>query len=375
MFHKKFWKYFIVRRIGILKYIFILFNCCMIFSVQNFKNVSKKKAICTSILFTIEIFISLVSIFIGIWQINLLREQPRSIANSLMNFVTAVFRIVLSWKMKSLEIISNELRISQCISSRQKKSKTYFYLLWIIYVVVSAILNVILNMFANIEYKSAFSNLFFRSHGGKTYFYTSISAYSVSQCLFNIMPMHIFPIYYSLICCQIKHALNNFLKILKKVCNVDYAMLYKQTMDLENVFYLANSNLDFLVFIIVLLNGANMYHAITLILYPQTYESSFHRALFYLICSTTFMCFFLMMAAAVKVNDCSAEISREVKKLPINYNRNVTPQLRFYFCMHEREMEMKIWGVGSIKRNFILAVSGTIFTYCILVDGIWISRK
>lgn len=363
-----------IRKTNILKYIFFLFNCSMIFSVPVFKKNSKKRIICKLILFSFEIFINLAYICIGICQIIILHSKPRSVANSFMNFVTVMFRFVLSWKLKTLEKYSRKLTASQCIFCKDNKRKIWLYLLWIIYVVLSGIIQSIISFYANAVYNSAFSDFFFRSFDSETYLYASVSAYTISLWLFNIMPMHIFAIYYSFICCHLKNLLGNLIKTLQKVRIVDYPTLYKLTLDTEKIFYLENSNLDILVFIIVLLNGACTYHVITLIMYPKTYESYLHITTFFLLCSSTFICFFLMIASAVKVNDYSAEVSREIKKLPLNKNSNVTPQLQ-YFCMLQRDMDMKIWGIGSIKRSFIIAAFGTIFTYCILVDGIWASKK
>lgn len=367
-------KVFNVREVNILKYIFFLFNCSMIFSVPMFKKNSRKKNICMSILFSFEVLINLAYICIGISQIIILHSKPRSIANSFMNFVTVVFRFVLSKKLMTLENYSQKLTISQRIFCEDNKWKMCLYLMWIIYVVLSNIIQTIISIYANVIYKSAFSDFFFRFFESEIYLYTSASFYTISLCLFNLMPMHIFAIYYSFTCCQLKNLLSNLIKILQKVHVVDYSTVYKLTHDTEKIFYLANSNLGFIVFIIVLLNGASTYHVITLIIYPQTYESYLHITSFSLLCFSTFICFFLMIASAVKVNDYSAEVSREITKMPLKKNSNVTPQFH-YFCMLQRDMDMKIWGIGTIKRSFIIAAFGTIFTYCILVDGIWASKK
>lgn len=50
-------------------------------------------------------------------------------------------------------------------------------------------------------------------------------------------------------------------------------------------------------------------------------------------------------------------------------DKNSSAQMRFEFYLG-RKMSMKIWGLGSITRSFILAATGTIFTYCVLVYGL-----
>ena len=360
---------------NILKYIFLLFHCDLVFAIPKFKKSSKNKIISLLIFFFAGIFVSLMHISITVTEFVSISMQSRTIGNFFMNFVTAVFRLVLCWKLKSLENLCNKLTSSFYISNMNKKSKIYFYLSWMIYIVVSDALLTILSLFASIKYATKFSELLLKDSENTIFFYAFVLVYVVSFILFSIMPMHVFMIYYSFICSQLKDVLDSFIKTLRNVSVVDYSTLYKQTIAIEKIFCLANKNLDFLVFISVLFNSANMYYIITVLLHRKLYPSYLHITTIYLLCSSTFISFLIMITSAVEVNDQSAEISALVKELPVNNNSKTRYEMRFYFCMLERDMNLKIWGVGPIKKSFIIGAFGTIFTYCILVNGIWESKE
>lgn len=81
-----------------------------------------------------------------------------------------------------------------------------------------------------------------------------------------------------------------------------------------------------------------------------------------------------MMISGIRVNDKLAQIMMIFKKLPYVGSSDVISQLRFQFEI-QRGSYVKAWGTGTIKRSFILKMFGTLFTYCLLIDGIWKTTK
>lgn len=130
-----------------------------------------------------------------------------------------------------------------------------------------------------------------------------------------------------------------------------------------------NENLDIFVFKAVLFNSGNVYYAVTMLLHPNTYVNYLQMGVICTLCLCSIINFIYMMISAIRVNDRLAEIMKMAKKISYDNISEAISQIRFQFEI-QKESDMKVWAMGTIKRSFILGMFGTIFTYCTIIDGI-----
>lgn len=184
------------------------------------------------------------------------------------------------------------------------------------------------------------------------------------------MPVHIFAIFYSLICCYLVDLFDNLKNVLENNRNVDYATLINSLHIIEEKVTLVNELFDIFVFKAVIFNVGSVYLAITVLLHLDTYENYLQVINTITVCLFNIFNLMFMLILGIRVNDRSAQVMKIAKKLPYDNSSDVVTRLQFQFEI-QKGSYMKAWGLGTIKRSFILKMFGTIFTYCILIDGIW----
>ncbi|GFS71131.1 uncharacterized protein NPIL_550361 [Nephila pilipes] len=107
-------------------------------------------------------------------------------------------------------------------------------------------------------------------------------------------------------------------------------------------------------------------------LHPQQYEAYMGIVslisvwiLFVAFC----LAFIAMTVTGSLVHDDSASIWIKTQEL-INTRQRLSFSQKRFLSVVEKNLAMTVWKIAPVKRSFILAALGTIFTYCILLDDL-----
>lgn len=352
----------------IFKHIYFAFNLCFIFPFSTSKRKSLRKRLLKYLFFCLGIIISIMYFIIIILHISS-DGQPISIS-IVFGMLTGLWhRIALSWKLDSLKKLSNKFTKLDFFPSMQKKRRTRHFLIFVIFTALSNISFSILDTIWNFD-KFSYSSAVNINLDNNIFYKIRIIFFFILSYIFIIMPVHIFAIFYSLICCYLVDLFENLRNTFEDNRNVDYARVINSLHIIEEKVTLVNDLLDIFVFKAILYNVGSVYTFVTMLLHLDTLENNL-----YIITATAFALFnifnfMFMMISGIRVNDQSALITRIAKKLPYVGSSDVVTQLRFQFEIQNRSY-VKAWGTGTIKRSFILKMFGTLFTYCLLIDGIF----
>lgn len=361
------------KKIDIFKCIYFIFNLCLIFSFPTCKRKPGRNRLLKCLVSCIGILISIMHFILTVLHIISSHAQPASIAIMFGMLAAVWHRVALSWKLDSLKKLSDKLTKLVFFPIMKKKRRTLNFLICVIFTVLSNISFSILVTCTNFQ-GSSFSSAVNINFDNSIFHTIKSFLFFTSTYIFIIMPVHIFAILYSLICCYLLDLFDNLKNIFEDNRNVDYAKLIFSLHIIEEKVTLVNELLDIFVFKVILFNVGSVYFAITILLHLDTYENYLQ------VINSTTLCFFsifnfmFMMISGIRVNDRSAQVMKIARKLPHASSSDIVTQLRFQFEI-QKGSYLKAWGTGTIKRSFILKMFGTIFTYCLLIDGIWITTK
>ncbi|GIY78768.1 hypothetical protein CDAR_117091 [Caerostris darwini] len=79
--------------------------------------------------------------------------------------------------------------------------------------------------------------------------------------------------------------------------------------------------------------------------------------------------FLLMTASGSLVYEISLSIWDKAYKV-IDAKDGITFSQQHFLCLTSKELTMTVWKITPVNRSFILAMLGTVVTYCILLDGL-----
>ncbi|GFT38671.1 uncharacterized protein NPIL_229711 [Nephila pilipes] len=184
------------------------------------------------------------------------------------------------------------------------------------------------------------------------------------------MPVNVFSMYYTVICKHLHDTLKNFTKSLEVSTNPDYSELLNQFLHIRKLVDETDSELSILMFTTFLCYACVMYFCVLSMLHPQQYEAYTGIValisiwiLFVAYC----LAFIAMTVTGSRIYEDSASIWIKTQELINTRHRLTFPQKRFLSVI-EKNLAMTVWKITPVKRSFILAAVGTIFTYCVLLD-------
>lgn len=359
----------------IFRYIFRILNFCLVFPFPNCKPKLSFEFVCSHIVFIISLSSCVLHLLSCYWMLSRFNFQPKSVASTFMTMATVFHRICLTFKFKSLrklffEMVSPMTTVNS--NGSETKKTLIFPVTWLaLSVTMDCLLVVLVLYYSSINYAAV---SFFPKINSRTLEMILWYTYHVSFPILLLIPMHVFSVYYYLVCQQIQRSLNRFgsaLYPVRRGVHVNYNSLYQKQQVLRKMIRRANEDLQVLVFTSALYNGSAMYFIVTSLLHPEYELLIVENVTTVILSINTFSCFLLMMRSATGVGDASRGVSEAAEDLDITASEySLSSQQLQFQVSTQYEMSMTVWGIGRISRSLLLSMFGTIFTYCILIDGI-----
>ncbi|GFQ82191.1 uncharacterized protein TNCT_186841 [Trichonephila clavata] len=183
------------------------------------------------------------------------------------------------------------------------------------------------------------------------------------------MPSNIFAIYYTTVCYHLKITLENLGKSLHNMPKSEYDSAYKKYISIRKFVTYIDDELSLLVFLSLIYNACNMYFGITVILHTEEYLDAVQITSIYCLFIASYVGYIGMTLSGSLLQETSEHLWFQVHDALISRSKITSLQQRFLSLL-EKGLFLTVWKIVPIKRSFIVATTGTIFSYCILLDSL-----
>lgn len=358
-----------------LRYIFILFQMCAVFgsskSVRHFHNIDRVKCFT----FILNTFIFIFHLCCNISFTVTLPGIAISKANAAMTIAAMLHRLVLCSRINNIQMLT--IRMAKLANNlnvhfEEKKAKGLYILLFLstfLYIPVIICSAVAMN---EISFKAFAFNSDIEDPILKM---ALIITFNITFILFLTVPINIFALYYTVVCRHLRSIIITFKKSLNSRDHLKKDDVFENYLAIRRFATHMDEELSFLIFTSSLFNACIMYFGVTCFLHPEEYISTFQSASIWFLVPASYIPFFAMTVSACFVHEASTGVYNKGQEL-LRFGRIPTfSQLRILYVT-EKELTLTVWKIVPIKRNFLMAAMGTIFTYCILLDNLrWATRK
>lgn len=354
-----------------LQYIFTLFQICAIFgSTKNFLHSFNRVKFFT---FFLNIFILVFQAICNVSFCMLFPEISASKANAAMTTASFIHRWVLCARINNLQILS--IRMAKLLKrlkvpSEDMKTKYLHILLFL-----STLMYIPLLICSAITLRDqGFLTFTFNSHINNPIWQMGlITTFIVTFTLFLMVPLNIFALYYTAVCCNLQRMIVNLKESFTRPCKYDD--FFENYLAIRRFIADMDKELSFLMFTSSFFNACTMYFGLTCWLHPNEYGKAFQIATIWFLVPASHLPFFTMILSACFVHEASSSMWDKGHELLRLGCAPSFSQLRILYVT-EKELTLTVWKIVPIKRSFLVAAMGTIFTYCVLLDNLrWVGRR
>lgn len=285
-------------------------------------------------------------------------------ASFVISLSKLIHRYVLCWSTQNL--LNVEKLVSK-IKTENKSLKRWTYVcmvtsvLYCIIVVITTVLTIYLNYIPNINYL-----LFGFQWENVKFNQTFYVLANLSTTYFELMPAHVFLMFYISICRDLSCMFDTFRKSMTSIPNPDYNSLLKNFQNMVNLVSEIDNEMNALVFWATLVNISSVYFALALVV--QTLGTAQSIAMFYNLAHNLLM-FCATCHAASEMSDVASKLGSEAHMLPENTKNSPLTHLRFLLVVG-KDVHLTVWKLFPLRKNYILTSIGTIITYFVLVDSL-----
>lgn len=348
-------------------YIFKLFTASGLWILPKFNEFRISCCVKLSIMILVNILVYILHLYKGICYLADPDYIFVSIGNLCMIIISCSHRVCLYFKLKNLRNLTKKINYEyEKLNTGTSHSKLYWIRFWAsVSILINAIQIGILPVSClkyNFEY--GFNE-------------TSIEIFkcvifATTLILWLLMPLNLFSIYYTVICRQLSYILLEFAKLVSQSQKKKFKSLQILFIEIKRLIKTVDQKVSLFVFLCVIYNAAIMYFAITILLKPRVYGDVFQRSAIYILCANSFVSFLTMVISASDIHQASLLISDNGDAVLEDDQNPGNSQLLFLRTI-DKEITMTVWEIVPIKRSFILATIGTLFTYCLLVYNLQLS--
>lgn len=346
--------------------VFWLFKLSIVFALPKLNTSNRRMyyiyMICFYIL-NILIYASILS-FCVLDSVQMSPSQlPFLVGTSFMIVVSGFGRITLYKNLKCLKKLSKQINgMFVKLDSSIHKNSLFWIRVWITISTGMCVVSMIFSAMnylppealvqANLKIITLYDFLHF--------IYTNLLV------LWLLMPLNVFSIYYVLICLQLQFISSKLIKAVKAPKRVNYEALHQSFDEIKDMVKVADKNLSFLVFLMVVYDASVMYFSILFNLNSDPYYSIYLKCSFYLAFVICFTNFLAMVISASGVHQIFLEISDSARTCGGDSAEPAIVKLLFLRTI-DKETAMTVWGIVRVEKSFIFVIFGTLLTYCILI--------
>ena len=342
------------------QYVSKMFTACCIVALPDVTEFSVALYTKIIILCLINMSIYALHLYFSIRFLADTEKLPAALGYLWMTVIYGIHRTSLCFNLKKMKILTREINYAyEKIQIRSPQPKLYWLRFWTIVCILIFVLQTIFIIIGNLRYQAESMRIL-------------LILYYVTLVQWFITPLNAFSIYYSLMCHQLTLMLLVFGKLINQSTHIKYKMLQEFFIKVKHLIKTVDQNVSIFILFAVIYNAAIMYFALTIFLKPNMYGDLLQRCSIYVLCVSTFISFLTMIVSASGIHQASQWISDSGDVIIQTDQKPSIDQLLFLRLI-DKELFMTVYGIVPIKRNFILGISGTLFTYCVVVYNLQVS--
>ncbi|GFU27593.1 uncharacterized protein NPIL_454941 [Nephila pilipes] len=177
-----------------------------------------------------------------------------------------------------------------------------------------------------------------------------------------------FAIYYATICCHLKLVVAHITESLTGQdhdCNI----LFRKYIVIRKLVLHIDDELSFLVFISSVFNACGMYFSLTAALHPSEYLNELNVVTVCSAFAANAVAYIGIFLSASLVPEAVDDLWSRLHEV-LSSKNNITNIQQRTLSILEKGLYFTVWKFLPIKRSYILATMGTIFTYSLLLDSL-----
>lgn len=343
--------------------IFILFHFSFIFSIKILGTHSVLKKVSKCLLIVFNVYVTFLFTVILVSYPSKSGLSITAIANIIITITMLTFRWILCLNLAHFKNIANSLR-----ATNVTKCPIFWLRTWAFASTGIQIVLLIYKLSTIIGHSS--NGMVILGFKIEEPFVTIInSSHSTTVVVSLTMAINTFSIFYVTVCHQMRFEILNFMDKLSPRHFIDFEPLMESYFGISKMVERIDDAMSFPVFCYIIFSSVSMYDLIAMALRPQFVFSS--GELIYTVCFffITLQSFLAMTVAASLVGEASQKVCKEVKNLSPE-SLCAAIQLQRFISMTESDLCLTVWKILPIRRNFILAALGAMFTYILLLESI-----
>lgn len=350
---------------------FLLFHICMLFQILRSKRATSVLSNLVSLLgLVLAIHMLLASFGFAIKQ----NCKPLSIALTCLCMVSLLQRLVMASRLRSLKKIYQKLLRSSTSQRTGERRTNRKVAIWLSIIAVESVI-----LPADLMRRALTHDASIPACGGVFYEdekWEKIEKLSVSFFIIPIVisPFHLYSVFFFLVCTELQYILLDLKHRIRDGGSKSICLLGESLFLTSRKVQTVDHKLRFLTFTSVIFTSVFVYFFVSISLYTNSFGDEMQTRSICILCVVAFMNLLAMVWPAVTLNDASLDIAVVARALPSGNSYDTVAQIRFFLDVR-KEISMTIWGIGPITRSVILGLCGTILTYCILVDGIYLRKN
>ncbi|GFT67706.1 uncharacterized protein NPIL_614821 [Nephila pilipes] len=290
------------------------------------------------------------------------------IAWASMTAITLIHRYALSSRVQKLRRISLSLEnISLKLKLGLKNENNKWIYLWAIF---SSTLFLIFAVASSITVyingtRAVLFNFPLEEKCSKA---TAAAFYGLTLIIYFMLPLNTFGIYYTITCHRMKCIMDNFKKVLESIQCLEFDKTLQMYKDIQNLISEMDDGMSFLMFTSTVFNAIPMYFGVTKLLRPMDFAMDSETISVWSLFIASYGAFISMAATGSLVCETNTKILDQLKGMA-NSRSALMPFQNDMLSLDAKKGSLTIWNIVPVTRGFIFSILGTIFTYCILLDG------
>lgn len=258
--------------------------------------------------------------------------------------------------------------INSLNSEKYKRSSIAVLYLWI---AISSLFQILVLIFSMVN-RTIHPNIsmrFFGLHFQEESYNVAVEAiFGIYKYLLFIIPIYVVTVFYVVTCHQIKKKIKNFSEtITSPIC--DYNKMCAVYHSIRATVEYIDHHLSFLVFCSIFYCFTYMYYFISTNLHPKVSYATINNINIILIFSNILSYFFAMTVSASLVGEVSLEVGTTAKGVLMS-SHGFSKSLHKFTVGTEKEINLTVWKMVPIRRNFIIGTLAALFTYAVLFDNL-----
>lgn len=251
---------------------------------------------------------------------------------------------------------------------KHRKSSVIILYIWI---TANSFLQISILIYGAIKNKTGkfYHRFFGLSFQDEIYNQSANIIFAIYKIIYFTMPIFVFTVFYVIMCFELRAAILNVSNSITLNLDSAHDEARKTYNSIRSIAEFIDQELSFLVFCITVLFSSYMYDFVVLALHAKTFLISTKLTFTTCLFLNSLSSFLAMAVSASLLGEASLQVGSMVRKAQ-QASKNQTLAIQKFLLSTEKEINLTVWKIVPIRRNFIIGTIGALFTYVVLFDNL-----